>query len=201
MAGEIIQHLRSSLDHLIWALALKHHATPHPRIGFPICLTEENFKAARNGGIINGISGNAQAIIERLQPYRNANWRDTAYDNPLRIIHDLNNTDKHRLLAVVVSAVYMTNTIHFSGKMGDTAIAQIVPEQWADLLSRTEPDGTTILTVHFTKMDPQLQVNAHFRSEVAFEQFGTREIQPVMPNLMHLRDATVRVIKLFDGEF
>src|ERR1700694_3709013 len=33
LVGEIIHHLRSSLDHLIWALALQRHATPDPHIG------------------------------------------------------------------------------------------------------------------------------------------------------------------------
>jgi hypothetical protein len=201
LTGEIIHHLRSGLDHVIWALALQRHAEPAPHIGFPICLSEGKFRAAKKSGQISGISGSAQAIIESLQPYRNANWRTTASDDALRIIHDLSNTDKHRLLAVVVSAVYLTNAIYFSGKMGDTAIAQIVPEQWADLLSRTEPDGTKILTVRFTKMDRELKVNAYFRHQVAFEQFGTREIEPVIPNLMHLRDATIKAIKLFEGEF
>jgi hypothetical protein len=201
LAGETIHHLRSSLDHLIWALALRRHAAPGRNIGFPICLTEEKFKAALKGGKIKGISGSAQAIVERLQPYRNADWRNTVSDNPLRIIHEFNNTDKHRLLTVVVSAAHIPGRIYFSGKMADTAIAQFAPEQWADLLLRTEPNGTKVLTIRFTKMHPELQVNADFRHQVAFEQFGTREIEPVIPSLVHLRDATIKAIKLFDGEF
>jgi hypothetical protein len=50
-------------------------------------------------------------------------------------------------------------------------------------------------------MNPELQVNAEFRHQVAFEQFGTREIEPVIPSLIHLRDATIKAIKLFEGEF
>jgi len=99
LAGEIIQHLRSSLDHLIWALVLQRHAHPDFKVQFPICVREEEFIAAKKSGIIKGISGTAQAIIERLQPYRNANWRSTVFDDPLRIIHDLNITDKHKLLS------------------------------------------------------------------------------------------------------
>ena len=201
LAGEIIHHLRSSLDHLIWALALQHHATPDPNIGFPICLTEEKFIAARKGRKINGISGSALAIIERLQPYRNTDWRNTVSDNPLRIIQEFNNTDKHRLLAVVVSAAHIPGQIYFSGRMADTVIAQFAPEQWADQLLRTEPNGTKVLTVRFTKMHQELQVKADFRHQVAFEQFGTREIEPVILSLMHLRDATIKAIKFFDGEF
>lgn len=201
LAGEIIHHLRSSLDHLIWALVLQRHTSPDFKVQFPICLRAEEFEAARKGGIINGISGSAQAIIERLQPYRNADWRNTVHDNPLRIIHDLNNTDKHRLLAVVVSAVHIPGQIYFSGKMADTAIAHFAPEQWGDELLRTEPDGTKFLTIRFSKMHSELQVNADFRHQVAFEQFGTREIEPVIPSLMHLRDATIKAVRLFGGEF
>jgi hypothetical protein len=202
LAGEIIHHLRSSLDHLICALVLQKSNVVNSKHAFPICLDEKDFKSPSTRKKIEGISGTAQVIVENLQPYRNSDWRNTRSDNPLSILHAFNNADKHRLLVVVVSAVYVTNTIHFSGKMGDTAIAQIVPEQWADLLSRTDdPDGTKILTVRFTKMNPELQVNAKFRDQVAFEQFGTREVEPVIPNLMLLRDATIKAIKLFEGEF
>ena len=150
---------------------------------------------------MKGISGSAQAIIERLQPYQNADWRNTVSDNPLRIIQEFNNTDKHRLLAVVVSAAHVRNELYFSGKIADTIIARIEPEQWADLLLRTEADGTKILTIRFAKMHPELQVKAYFRHQVAFEKFGTREIEPVIPCLIHLRDETIKAIKLFNGEF
>jgi hypothetical protein len=199
LTGEIVHHLRSSLDHVIWALALQHTALPAPYISFPICLSEEKFKAAKKG--LDGFSGSAQAIIERLQPYRNTDWRNTVSDNPLRIIQELSNTDKHRLLAVVVSAAHVPGEIYFSGKMADTAVAQFAPEHWADLLLRTEPNGTKVLTIHFTKMSPELRVKADFRHQVAFEQFGTREIEPVIPSLIGLRDATIKAIKLFEGEF
>src|SRR6202051_3027198 len=71
-------------------------------------------------------------------PYRNADWRNRVSDNRLRIIQEFNNTDKHRLLAVVVSAAHISGQIYFSGKMADTTVAQLVPEQWADLLLRTK---------------------------------------------------------------
>jgi hypothetical protein len=201
LIGEIVHHLRSSLDHLAWALVLSRHETPDFKTQFPICLTPEKFEVARKGGIMKGISGSAQTIIERVQPYHNTNWRSTAHDSPLMIIHDFDNTDKHKLLAVVVSATYSPEKIHFSGAMSDTVIARIVPEQWADRLLRAEPDGTIALRIEFAKLHSELKVNAQFPFQIAFEQFGTREIEPVIPNLMHLRDATIEAIKLFEGEF
>jgi hypothetical protein len=50
-------------------------------------------------------------------------------------------------------------------------------------------------------MDPELQVNAEFSHQVAFEEFGTREIEPVISGLDRLRNATINAIKLFEGEF
>jgi hypothetical protein len=126
MAGEIIHHLRSSLDHLICALVLQNNVV-NSRHGFPICSNDERFNEARNRGKIEGLSAAAQAIVERLQPYRNAIFRNTVSDHPLMILHEFNNTDKHRLLAVIVSAARTPRQIYFSGKMADTAVAQILP--------------------------------------------------------------------------
>jgi hypothetical protein len=85
--------------------------------------------------------------------------------------------------------------------MADIQIERIIPEQWADRLLRAEPNGTNVLTIKFIKMRPDLRVKADFTFQVAFEEFGTREIEPVIPALTHLRDAVVKTIKLFEGEF
>ena len=101
----------------------------------------------------------------------------------------------------MVSAAALPNKIHFSEKMADVKISQIIPEQWADQLLRAEPGGTKILTIRFSKMHPKMKVNADFRYQIAFEQFGTREIEPVIPSLMVLRNHVTKTIKLFKGEF
>jgi hypothetical protein len=200
LVGEIIHHLRSSLDHLIWALVLKRHPNPNVRVQFPVCSTPKKFETARKSGIIDGVSRSTQTIIERVQPYNNASFGKPVPDHPLRILHDLNIADKHTLLAVVVSATYVPNKLHFSGKMADTQIARIIPTQWADQLLRPEPGGTVILKIKFTKMHPDVKVDADFSYQIAFEEFGTREIEPVIPSLMHLRDYVVKTIKPFDVE-
>jgi hypothetical protein len=68
LAGEIIHHLRSSLDHLICTLVVQQSNVVNLRHGFPICLNEKGFRAARKTGKIEGISEAAQAIVEHLQP-------------------------------------------------------------------------------------------------------------------------------------
>jgi hypothetical protein len=83
----------------------------------------------------------------------------------------------------------------------ETSISKIIPAESSGRLLRAEPNGTEVLRIEFTKMHPELQVDADFSYQIAFVQFGTREIEPVVPSLTHLRDATVQTIKLFNGEF
>ena len=40
LAGEIVHHLRSSLDHLAWALVLKNGNRPDQRTHFPVAKSE-----------------------------------------------------------------------------------------------------------------------------------------------------------------
>jgi hypothetical protein len=53
--------------------------------------------------MVQGVSENAQAIIERLQPYHAAQ----PPDNALAILRSLNNIDKHKLLVVALCYAYI----------------------------------------------------------------------------------------------
>jgi hypothetical protein len=85
--------------------------------------------------------------------------------------------------------------------MADIEIERIIPHEWADRLLRAEPNGTNVLSIKFVKMHPDVKVKADFTFQIAFEEFGTREIEPVIPGLTHLRDAVINTIKQFEGEF
>jgi hypothetical protein len=197
LAGEIIHHLRSSLDHVVWALALKKRPDPPFRIQFPIYTESEKFIAAKKSGIIQGISGSAQTIIESVQPY----LKPPAADHPLAILHDFSITDKHKLLAVAVSVATIETKIHFSTQMADTPLAEILPKNWSNRRIRIPPEGAIILTILFSAPPPpNMQVYPEHRYDVAFEKFGSREVEPIVPSLIHLRDCVMETIHLFDGE-
>jgi hypothetical protein len=66
---------------------------------------------------------------------------------------------------------------------------------------RIAPGGTEILRIRFTEVPANVQVDPEHRYEVAFEEFGSLKTEPVVPSLVHLRDATVKTIKLFGGAF
>lgn len=110
LVGDILHNLRGCLDHLVYALALKH-TNPLPDdfakgSEFPI-FGDKNSKGMLGAGPqmfqsngpnkIRGIHPDAQTIIKSLQPYHRR--QDFASD-PLWVLHDLSNIDKHRLLLV-----------------------------------------------------------------------------------------------------
>jgi len=97
LAGEAIQDLRSSLDHLVYAAS-----GGQDRTQFPIFTSADTFKekAAR---MLQGVPESIRAVIERAQPYHNsASNPSQAMLEQLRL---LSNLDKHRTLATVASAV------------------------------------------------------------------------------------------------
>ena len=64
ITGEVVHHLRSCLDHLVWQLVLVNGEKPTERNEFPICTTREKFTEACKRGKIRGVSGNAEQRIE-----------------------------------------------------------------------------------------------------------------------------------------
>jgi hypothetical protein len=96
--GDVIQNLRTALDHLAYSLWLdeSNDEGRGERVYFPIDKDAESYNRNKSGKT-QGISAQSMAIIDSLQPYRGGNdalWR----------IHSLNNRDKHRLLVTVGSS-------------------------------------------------------------------------------------------------
>lgn len=98
LAGEIIHHLRSCFDHVVW------HFTVQPvknvrKIEFPIF---DEPPANHDGrklfeGKVAGITNlDALSLIKGLQPYNAAD----PLDDPLLIIHNFDVTDKHKELVI-----------------------------------------------------------------------------------------------------
>lgn len=92
--GEIAHHLRSTLDHIAFAIS-----NPAPgqeqRVKFPLCSSRKEFKK-RKGALIRPARG-VITRVERVQPYHRRKWPDTQLLGQLQAI---SNWDKHRTLAV-----------------------------------------------------------------------------------------------------
>jgi hypothetical protein len=96
--GDVIQNLRSALDHLAYDLWVReaNGQGREGRIYFPIEKDQASYNRNK-ADKTRGISQQSLAIIDTLSPYPGGNdvlWR----------IHTLNNRDKHRLLVTVGSS-------------------------------------------------------------------------------------------------
>lgn len=98
LLGEIIHDLRSALDHLVFeASAFNNGGTPIDRTEFAIYNDPKLFKQQ---GLkkIRGLNPATHAFVEQVQPFANKDPNIIPY---LWLLHQLSNTDKHRLLNLV----------------------------------------------------------------------------------------------------
>jgi hypothetical protein len=110
IAGDLIQNLRSALDHAVWQIVLRHGQKPGKHTCFPIYRSKSQFeKRVRNPpkdrlGPLHGIDHSADewTLIEAVQPYHAP---DPVVD-PLAVIAALSNADKHRTLLAGLSLVH-----------------------------------------------------------------------------------------------
>ena len=114
IAGEIVHHLRSALDHVIWAMATRNNRNPRNRIQFPICDTPPKFEKALKNGIVQGVGDVAVKIIEGVQPFKSEDPRDAI----LYVLHDFDVTDKHKLLPVITTAAQIGEVITIGDSRG-----------------------------------------------------------------------------------
>lgn len=173
--GDVLHNLRSSLDHLAYALAAKF-TNPLPDdvaqdSQFPI-VGDRNKKSVEGQGPamfklqarhIRCIHPDAQAIIEWLQPYHRGQDYAT---HPLWRLAELSNIDKHRLVHLGVAfskgllmdidplrdnCVVGPGTIEVLGGMidGETVIARI-PARVADPSRRIQMNFRPALHVAFS---------------------------------------------------
>ena len=105
LPGEFAYSLRSSLDHLVWQLALLTTDTPNPWTSFPIYGTAPKTKS-RYWESLSDIPSTAATIINQFQPH----LRGAAFkDDPLWKLNELCNIDKHQVVAVSSSVFRVKN--------------------------------------------------------------------------------------------
>ncbi len=106
LAGDALHNFRSSLDALVFCLAVKNKGQLNKReegaLAFPCYKTPESFKKNAPSKI-GALDRRAQLAIERLQPYHPSGNR---FGSPLEALTTLDNIDKHRRLLMVASSIH-----------------------------------------------------------------------------------------------
>lgn len=175
LAGEIVHHLRSCFDHVVWHFSIG--ATLADRwIEFPVFREKPIKKTdlARYERKIERITEpNVRSLIERVQPY---NATDPA-DDPLWLIHDFDIVDKHRELILCVGTPSIVLPRNIQGIL--------------ESYQRAHP-----------QLDAA-QVARHFKGHgasqpcISFRNFGRREVEPVTEGLIRLFNHAIGVVEEF----
>lgn len=180
LAGEIIHHLRSCLDHIAWELSGNWYRQSKSRrdIRFPVfekCPPPDSKRKTGYERQVLGISSPAALIlIEWFQPFMAANPQNS----PLLIAHTMDITDKHQSLVLCGS----TGTIPISADV----LARFGQHRFG--VPRSEPVD---IAAEFRR-DPRIY------AQVSFKRFGTRDSEPVIQGLGELQNFVVRVTELFE---
>ena len=124
LIGEIVYNLRSALDHLIWALAVKNGQRITGRLGFPICDNFEHFKLVSQSGTLKGVPRKFYPVIASAQPYLAPDPENAV----LRVLEDLAVADAHD--GVAISFTQETDSDGYSftfDKVGGYNDAPVLP--------------------------------------------------------------------------
>jgi hypothetical protein len=170
LAGEVCGQLRSTLDHIVYQLILVKTKTPPTfRSQFPIVGAgtkdrpnpADEYAFQKRRMLRSCISGDAEAIIDSLQPFnRGADYQG----DPLWILQELSNIDKHRLLVTTVHrvslyAVTVTNrdktvSATFTPDIPFTHGAEIgrIPIDTPFTDSETSVDGDLMISIAFDEI-------------------------------------------------
>jgi hypothetical protein len=105
MLGEIIHAMRSALDALVYALAVKNLGRSPTdgevtQIQFPI-VDELDDWPRESSRKLKHVHPDVRTFIETVQPYHRP---DKAYRSNLAVLRDLNNVDKHRHIVVTLAS-------------------------------------------------------------------------------------------------
>jgi hypothetical protein len=193
IAGEVLQGLRSALDHLAYQLVLvgTGQPGPFPHVYFPIFNSASDYESKKLGQI-KGMRKEAIKAIDAIKPYKGGNdvlWR----------LHRLNQIDKHRLLIAVgsafrsvdIGAIAMRDMAKLTGKDLPPLPMFLEP---ADRMYALKAGDELFIDLPDAEVDENLQ----FRCEVALGEPDVVEGEPLMETLNQMVTLVDSLVATFD---
>jgi len=202
VAGEVLQQLRSALDHLVWFLvdvgcaqqSIVLNKTERKQIGFPIIDTDNptEYEGSRKRKV-KGMTQAAIDAIDATKPYKGGNdclWR----------LDQLNNIDKHRFLVAagaqmehIVAPRFLKRAIFGdivekkgvrvppNIDLGRSSFSfNIVPDPEFRKCPLEEGDELVSGFSSFLDKDEEVE----FAFEIVFDEPGVVECEPMLPLLV-----------------
>jgi hypothetical protein len=195
VVGDVIQNLRSALDHMAYLL-FKGSPGFKPKLSFfPIAEDAAKYKSETLRKI-KGFRKQPVEAISAIEPYGGGKgetlWR----------LHSLNIVDKHQLLIPVL------------GRYGGFIHNSLVDRMWEEkgevspfknmppLLLRVNPEFSQLKVgaILFADLpDAKVNQNMQFKFDIAFNEPGIAQGEPVLPTLQGMHDFVKNVITDLGG--
>lgn len=196
-AGDVIQNLRSALDHMVWLLVLANGGTPKIFTGFPIAKSAEQYGSPEFRRKIKGMRAEAINAIDAYKPYQGGNetlWR----------LHCLNNIDKHRLLLSAACAMGFHDLLPSQREkitkifFGSHPSASSAP----DLRGvKVRPENARfpleVGQVFFSMPKSEMEHNFTFTLDIAFNEPGVAEGELVFETVKRFSDLVENIVSNF----
>jgi hypothetical protein len=194
ITGDVIQNLRSALDHLAYKLFTLYsgNGTSGSHIYFPIVDNFAQYEREK-GGKTRGIAQQAKVAIDTIRPYHGGN--DTLWK-----IHKLNIIDKHRLLVTVGSSFgSMDLGAHLQDSMQRNFPHLQVPAmpffvKPAENLFPLKAGDELFSDIPDAKPVPTMQ----FKFDIVIHEPDIIEGEPVVEMLQGMIDAVTSLIPIFE---
>jgi hypothetical protein len=187
IVGDVLHNLRSALDLLYCDLVRANGKTVKKEDAFPICGSPKKFKSLLPQ-IRRRVADPAAKAIEELKPYKGGNeayWR----------LHQLDITDKHRLLLTAVLSVH---------EIDQTVGAITTPEGMRQAAFRISIKPSELIRVYdgaeIVREVSEPYEDMRFRMEVSLDEPGIVQgeaIGPFLEQLPGLVTGTIDVLEPF----
>lgn len=193
IVGDVIQNLRSALDHLAYQLVLAGGGTPSTQTYFPVCDSVNRYKSEKPNKL-KGVHPDAVKAIDVIRPYKGGN--DVIWQ-----LHKLCNVDKHRLLITVGSAFRsfnmgplirpkMVELWEGMGRSGDEVPFTDVFVRPADRMCPLKVGDELFYDNPGSKAKEDLQ----FVFDIGFSESGVIDGAPVLETLQEMIDTVDSII-------
>jgi hypothetical protein len=188
LIGECLYNLRSSLDHIAWALA----GGQGDKTAFPVFTDRSNYARITPGQHLRYVRKDAHAFIESLQPYHHLQG---AKNSMLYLLDRLTNDDKHReLLGTEVGVVHT----HIEKPVGEAAEGDHLVFEFPPI-DQLFKDGATLAKYHTS--NPKVHVPLRFTFTVAFDLEGSAHGLALMTCLGTFAVNTALILREFERMF
>jgi hypothetical protein len=195
ITGDVIQNLRSALDHLALQLFLvgTNGASGGRHIYFPIAPGAAEYKSSVSRRI-KGMRQDAVDVLNVIEPYKGGKG------NELWVIHELNNIDKHRLLVTVGSSFQSVNLGAHMAAMFEKSFGKTIPildafVRPADNLCPLKVGDELFIDA----VDAEVNEKMTFRFNIALNEPGIIDGKPLLETVQQFVDLvgnTVLLLKI-----